>query len=188
MTGKYIKEWLSAIEERGFAGQRRNAIAWMYDTMGKDAWWPTTVWVEYEKLKGIVQKDGRAEGYNICVTKTIAAPLAQVFSAWGGQSFAKWFGDAGQSDPKVGGKISDANGNGGEYSRVREEKDLRFSWKTNGAGDQTTVDVLFADKGNGKTGLTLNHNRILSREEADGLRRAWSDAFAALKTEMESPR
>jgi uncharacterized protein YndB with AHSA1/START domain len=188
MTGKSINEWFSAIEEHGFAGQRRNAIAWMYDAMGKDAWWPTTVWVEYEKSKGIVQKDGRAEGYSICVTKTISAPLAQVYSAWGGAVFAKWFGDSGQSDTKTGGKITDAHGNGGEYLRVREDKDLRFSWKTEGRGDQTTVDVVISDKGNGKTGLLLNHNRIQSREEADGLRRAWSDAFTALKSELETAR
>ncbi len=75
-TGKSLSEWLAALEARGTDGGRRDCIQWLYNEMGrgKDIWWPTTVWVEYERSQGIVNKtDGLAEGYNICVTKVVKA-------------------------------------------------------------------------------------------------------------------
>ncbi len=184
-TGKTMKQWFDEIEKKGLEGKRREAIAWMYDAMNKDIWWPTTVWVERERAKGILQKDGKIEGYNICVTKTISAPLEKVYDSWNGDMFRNWFGDSGKSDVKEGSQIKDANGNGGEFLRVRKNKDLRFNWNSNGDGVQTVADVVFSDKGKGKTGLMLNHNRIQTRNEADSLRRAWSEAFEKLKKMLE---
>ena len=42
-----------------------------------------------------------------------------------------------------------------------------------------------ADKGKGRTGITLTHNRIQTRAEADGLRAAWGTAFDRLKSVLE---
>lgn len=53
------------------------------------------------------------------------------------------------------------------------------------AAAPTLVDVTIADKGKGKTGLTLMHQRIQNRPEADGLRNAWSQAFDRLKLHLE---
>ena len=40
--------------------------------VAKNVWWPTTIWVEYERTKGVViKKDGLIDGFNICVTTTI---------------------------------------------------------------------------------------------------------------------
>ena len=167
------------------AGKRREAISYLYDGTGrgKDLWWPTTIWVEKERREGVVQKDGRAEGYNICATKTIAAPVEAVYAAWIGEGPAAWWGDAPKVAPDA--SISDANGNVAKATRVRENKDLRYQWQTGGEGDVTGVDVAFVDKGKGKTGITLNHQRIQTREEADGLRRAWGEAFERLKKALE---
>ena len=49
----------------------------------------------------------------------------------------------------------------------------------------TQVDVQFQDKGKGKTGLLVNHTRIQTREEADGLRAAWAKALDQLKAVCE---
>jgi hypothetical protein len=46
--------------------------------------------------------------------------------------------------------------------------------------------VLFADKGKGKTGITLNHTRIQARRDADELRAGWSAALEQLKRHLES--
>ncbi len=152
----------------------------------KDAWWSTTVWVEYERAKGIVnKKDGRIEGYNICVTKTVAASVANVYSAFTmSAQLSKWFGAGVTAQAKVGGQFQDKDGNSGEFLRVRPNKELRFTW-TGGNADTTQVDVAFADKGKGKTGITLTHNRIQTRAEADGLRAAWGLAFDRLKSQLE---
>ncbi|MCZ6816427.1 MAG: DUF4287 domain-containing protein, partial [Planctomycetota bacterium] len=81
-TGKTLKQWFSQLDKRDGA-KRRESVNWLYEKQGVDAWWATTVFVEYERSKGIVnKKDGRIEGFNICVTKTVAAPVKDAYRAW----------------------------------------------------------------------------------------------------------
>lgn len=189
-TGKTLKEWFKELEGHPeFNRKRREAIQLMYDATGRgsDVWWPTTIWVEYEKSLGIVnKKDGLAEGFNICCTKTISASVADVYKAWtSAKGLATWFGSDVKAKIADKGPWSDGDGNTGEFLRVRENKDLRFTWNNSDAEAPTLVDVTFQDKGNGKTGLMLNHQRIQNRAEADGLRNAWSAAFEQLKATIE---
>lgn len=184
-TGRTLSAWLADLDARSdLKGKRQDALSWLYDGMGrgKDRWWPTTVWVVHEAGKGVVQKDGRPEGYNICVTKTVAAPVDKVFAAWHGEPFTEWFGDAGSVDADR--NITDATGNLGDAVRVRMDKDLRYKWKTAGLDVPTDLDIAFVEKAC-KTTITLTHSRIQTREEADGLRRAWIEAFVRLKELLE---
>ncbi|MBM3790025.1 MAG: hypothetical protein FJW35_06695 [Acidobacteria bacterium] len=185
-TGKTMSEWFAAIDARGGAGAgRRETINWLYEQMNKDVWWPTTVWVEFERARGIVnKKDGLAEGYNICVTKTIAAPVAEVYRAFTDPAAGQWLGLA--APAAEGTAYSDDGGNSGTWLRLRPGKDVRLKWQTAGVNTATQVDGMFADKGKGKTGITLNHQRIQTREEADGLREAWAAAFERLKARLEA--
>jgi len=180
-TGRTITGWIEALEAQGDACRtRRDATNWLAGEMGKEYWWATTVWVEMERRKGIVKKDGRAEGYNICSTKTINAPVSRVYAAFAGPGGLAWFGGTAEQDHS----LTSSEGHSGQAVRVRQDKDLRYAWQTKGSDHPTEVDVMFAEKG-GKTGITLNHNRIQTREEADGLRRAWGEALARLKSELE---
>ncbi len=189
-SGKSLKQWFSEIDSRDdLKTRRREAIQWMYDSIGtKDVWWPTTIWVEYERMHGIVnKKDGFIEGFNICVTKSIAVPPSDVFKAWtDSRSLRRWFGDSAKAKVADGSSFDDGDGHTGEFLRVRSDKDLRFSWIDPTAQAATLVDVVFQDKGNGKAGLMLNHQRIQNRPEADGLRKSWGGAFNALKSLLEA--
>lgn len=183
-TGKSIGEWIEAIEARGASPGRRETIQWLYDETGrgKDTWWPTTLWVEYERAKGIInKKDGLAEGYNICVTKTLTATVDQVYAAFTQEGQTQWLGSGGAQE---GGAYEDDGGNKGTWLRLRPGKDVRLTWTTQGIPHATQVDAAFADKGKGKLGITLNHARIQTREEADGLRRAWAEAFERLARQL----
>jgi len=125
----------------------------------------------------------RPEGYSICVTKSIAAPVEEVFSTFRGSDLS-WLGKG--TVPVEADGFKDAAGNSAVAIRVRPGKDLRYKWQTAGVPDTTDVDIAFVEKA-GKTGITLTHNRIQTREESDGLRKAWSEAFTALKTRLERP-
>lgn len=187
-TQKTMKQWFVALDEQpDLNRKRRDAITWLHAEMHKDLWWPTTIWVEYERHHGIVnRKDGRIEGFNICVTKTVAVPVSRTCSAWTDPKIVtQWLGTGCRMDLRDGGRFDDGDGHTGEFLRLRPDKDLRFSWNDALPSDVTQVDVSFADKGKGKTGITLNHQRIQTREEADGLRKAWGTAFETLKTLLE---
>ena len=160
-TGKTLDEWAEAIKANpDIADKRRDALFWISETTTRTtegAWWATTIWVEYEKRISRVQKDGRPEGYNICSTKTIAAPIEKVQKA-------------------LEGELSN-------ITRVRDGKDIRAIWQTEGKGE-TDIEVQFATTGN-KIGITVNHKRIPERDEADGARAYWSERLAAIKVALE---
>lgn len=187
-TGKTLQAWYGELDALVAKGtNRRDAIQWIHGLANKDAWWSTTIWVEYERARKIVnKKDGRIEGYNICVTKTIADSPAQVFAAMSQPAaLKKWFGDQVKASVKDQGTFEDAAGNRGEYLRIRPDKDLRFTWQNTHSAAPSQVDIALAAKGADKTAITLNHTRIQTRDEADGLRKAWGAAFDRLKSQLE---
>lgn len=187
-TGKTFAQWYSELDAQdALKLGRRKATWWMYEQGFKDDWWRTTVEVEYERARGQVKKDGLTEGYGICSTKTVAAPLADVYRAWiTPATLSEWFGSATQAQVQDGGSYSNAEGDAGKYLRVREGKDLRFTWENPAFSSRSLVDVVFEDKGKGKTGLMVNHSRIQTRPEADGLRAAWGEALGRLKALLEA--
>ena len=149
-------------------------------------WWPTTIYVEYEAHHGVKKKDGLAEGYSICATKTIKAPVDAVYKAWTNpKKFAEMFGDGGKQNVKEGGAISCKAGCKGEFLRIRPNKDLRFSWEHKGCKAPMRVDVQFQDN-KGKCLMNVMTARIQTRPEADGLRKAWGEALNRLKSICES--
>ena len=186
-TGKTLTQWYAELDtldglKLGRAGVGKHLLA-----QGVDPWWCATLVVEYEKHHGVRKKDGLFEGYTICSTKTLAAPLAQVFAAWTNPASLKvWFGPAMAADVKDGGAYTNADGDRGTFLRVRQDKDLRLTFENPAASAPTQVDVSFQGKGKGKTGLIVNHSRIQTRAEADGFRAAWAEALETLKAHCES--
>lgn len=81
-TGKTFAGWFKELDAGGFLEKgRRETVSHVYTNTGKDIWWSVTIAVEYEKSKNIKKKDGLYEGYGICATKTIAAPLERIYAA-----------------------------------------------------------------------------------------------------------
>ncbi len=185
-TGKTWAEWFAAIDEKdGLKIGRRQITSWLYDELKIDIWWCSTINMEYENHKGVKEKDGRSKGYFICSTKTIAAPVEKVYEAWASAAaLNSWFGEGNTGDVADGGMLTNTDGDRLEFKRVRPNKDLRFTYERDDV-QPTLVDVQFSDKGNGKTGLLVNHDRLQARDEADGIREAWSAALDRLKKVCE---
>lgn len=187
-TGRTLGEWIAYLDAWGAKGRGRRAISdHLFGELKVDAWWVATLNVAYEAAHGVTEKDGRAKGYCICCTKTIAAPVEYVYAAWTNlEQLRAWFG-ATALDLADGGELRDAHGNIARFKRVRPLKDLRFEWHGE-SKDASLADVTFTEKGAGRTGIVITHDRIQSREEADGLRSAWGEALSALKARMEEAR
>lgn len=181
-TGKSIQEWFAVLDAFGGPSKGRRALGnHLYADLKVDIWWVQTLNSQYEIQHGIREKDGRLKGYCICSTKTISAPLDVVYAAWATtERLDTWFSQGSTGAVEAGSEFSNADGNRGVYKRVRENKDIRFEWRGE-TGDLSIVDVAFSDKGKGKTGVLVTHDRIQSREEADGVRRAWAEALTRLK-------
>ncbi len=185
-TGKTLDQWFDELDKMNGLKQGRRAINNSLYDKKVDPWWCSTIAVEYEKHHNVRKKDGLFEGYFICSTKTIAAPVAEVYAAWtDNMKLSDWFGTATKAEVEDGGKYKNKDGDRGTFLRVRPNKDLRLSFENPAFTSPSQVDVQFQDKGKGKTGVLVNHARIQSRAEADGLRAAWADALDKLKTLCE---
>ena len=186
-TGKTLAEWYAYLDQWGAKEKgRRETGAHLYHDLKLDTWWSSAITVEYEDSRGIREKDGRLKGYNICVTKTINAPVEKVYGAWtSADQLDKWFGSGNKAKVEDGGSFENSDGNRGEYKRVRLNKDIRIAWADPSCTPGSVADVVFTPKGE-KTGLLVNHDRIQTRAEADGLREAWGEALDKLKKMVEA--
>jgi uncharacterized protein YndB with AHSA1/START domain len=185
-TGKTLDQWFAELDQVDGLKLGRREINNRLAAQQVDFWWCTTIAVEYERRHDVRKKDGLYEGYFVCATKTIAAPPAEVFKAWSnGAELSKWFGKGTKADVKDGGSFQNQDGDKGTFLRVRPDKDIRMSFENAGLSAPTQVDVQFQDKGKGKTGLLVNHTRIQTRAEADGLRAAWGQTLDQLKARCE---
>jgi uncharacterized protein YndB with AHSA1/START domain len=185
-TGKTLDQWFAELDSwDGLKKGRREINNHLYGQK-VDVWWCSTLAVEYEKRHDVRKKDGLYEGYFVCSTKTISAPVDQVFGAWStGEMLSKWFGKATSADVKDGGAYDNKDGDKGKFLRVRKNKDLRMTFENQAFSSPSQVDIQFQDKGKGKTGVLVNHTRIQTRAEADGLRSAWAEALDRLKAVCE---
>jgi uncharacterized protein YndB with AHSA1/START domain len=185
-TGKTLGEWFAELDSiDALKKGRRDSIRYMYEQKA-DAWWPTTIFVEYEKMHDVRKKDGFFEGFTVCCTKTIAASPEKVYALWTDPSrFAEWYGDNGKEEVRDGGSFSCDAGTKGTFTRVRANKDLRFTWEHPGLTGPVTIDVMFQDN-KGKCLMNVMPSRMQSRGEADGLREAWGAALNRLKALAEA--
>jgi uncharacterized protein YndB with AHSA1/START domain len=184
-TGKTLKQWFKELDKiDGLKTGRRDCTKHIQAQHG-DPWWTVTIAVEYEIRHGATKKDGNPEGYTICVTKTIKAPVAKVYKTWTNSAkFSEMFGDSAKQTVKDGGTISCKAGCKGIFKRIRPDKDLRFTWEHKGCTAPMQVDVQFQDN-KGKCLMNVMTSRIQTRAEADGLRNAWAEAMTRLKAMCE---
>jgi uncharacterized protein YndB with AHSA1/START domain len=181
-----LEQWFAELDKMDGLKMGRRAINNHLYEQKIDPWWCATIAVEYEKHHELKKKDGLYEGYFVCSTKTIGAPVKDVYQAWtNSESLSKWFGAGTKAEVKDGGTFQNKDGDKGSYSRVRENKDLRFTLENKAFAAPVMIDVQFQDKGKGKTGLLVNLQRIQNRAEADGLRNAWAEALNQLKSLLE---
>jgi uncharacterized protein YndB with AHSA1/START domain len=186
-TGKTIPQWFALMDAHGglAKGRRELGNGLLQDTHKLDPWWATTLNIEYEAKHGAKEKDGRAKGYMICPTKTIKASPEACYAAFtDAKALDRWFGPKHSLEAKEGGSLANADGNRATIRKLSPNKALKLEWTQPDAGAGTPVEVKFQPSG-AKTTVMVQHDRLQTRAEADGLRRAWGEALERLKGLLE---
>ncbi|MFO1494834.1 MAG: SRPBCC domain-containing protein [Lysobacterales bacterium] len=185
-TGKSLSEWFALIDAQGGPDLGRREIGqWLYAEMKLDPWWSATINNEYELARGVREKDGTPRGYTICATKTIKADAARCYaefadaSAWDG-----WFGSGHVLELRDGGSLTNDDGNRATIKKVNPAKNLRLIWDDADLTVPTPVEIKFSPTG-AKTTVMVTIDRLQTRAEADGYRRAWGEALDRLKQRIE---
>ena len=185
-TGKSLADWFKALDQHGgVALGRRSLSRWLLDDLKVDAWWSTTIVNEYEIALGDLAKDGRPKGYSICPTKSMKASATKCFDAFANaKALNAWFGPKHDVDLRDGGHWRNADGNRATISKVNAGKNIRMIAEDDGLSGPTPVEIKFEGKGE-KCTVMVSIERLQTRAEADGYRRAWGEALDRLKAHVD---
>jgi uncharacterized protein YndB with AHSA1/START domain len=187
-TGKSLAEWFKALDKHGGVPLgRRELSKWVEREHDVALWWATTIVNEYEIARGDLAKDGKPKGYSICPTKNIAASPKRCYDAFASATaLDAWFGPRNRIELRDGGTWSCADGNRATIRKVTAGKGIRLLAEDTGLTLPTPVDIKFTPNG-AKCTVMVAIERLQTRAEADGYRRAWGAALDALKAVIETP-
>ncbi len=188
-TGHSIAEWFKSLDRQGGVALGRRALGrWLMDDRQVDAWWATTVVNEYEIARGDLAKDGRPKGYSICPTKSIKASPRTCFTAFAtATALDAWFGPGHDLDLRAGGHWRNADGNRAIIRTINAGKNIRLIAEDEGLTLPAPVEIKFTPSAANCT-VMVSVERLQTRAEADGYRRAWGAALDRLKSVVESAR
>lgn len=185
-TGRSLAEWFAAMDAAGgIALGRRELGRWLQEQK-VDAWWGATINCEYEIARGEREKDGHARGYTICATKSVKADPARCYAMFTrAAELNRWFGSGHGADLIDGGVWQNADGNRATVKKLNADKWLKLLWEAPELTLPTPVEIKFPATGP-KTTITITIDRLQTRAEADGYRRAWGEALDRLKPLLEA--
>lgn len=186
-TGRSLDEWFALLDAFGGPGKGRREIGnHLLSTYRIDPWWVATLNIEYEAHHGLREKDGKPKGYMVCATKSIKAPAQACFDAFASaKALDGWLGSGHVLDFRDGGELRNGDGNLATLRRINPGKTIKLVWQQADAAAGTPVEVKFEPVG-AKTTVMVTHDRLQTRADADGLRRAWGGALDRLKGQLES--
>jgi uncharacterized protein YndB with AHSA1/START domain len=186
-TGKTLADWFKALDKHGgIALGRRELSKWIEHDHDVTTWWAATITNEYEIARGDLAKDGKPKGYSICPTKSINASPKKCFDAFAtGPALNAWYGPRNSIDLKESGEWRCADGNRATIRKVNAGKNIRMIAEDEGLTLPTPVEIKFTPNG-AKCTVMVAIERLQTRAEADGYRRAWSEALDRLKSVVEA--
>jgi uncharacterized protein YndB with AHSA1/START domain len=164
-TGKKWEEWFKLLDKAGARMMDHREIArYIRQNFDLTAWWAQTLSVGYEQDRGIRHKRQRGTTYAMDRSKTLAAPLAAVWTAW--------------DDPETRGRwLPEATF---EVRSATTHKVIHLNWP-----DGTRVTAAFSEK-DGKTKVVVTHAKLEANADATRMHTYWSEALARLKAIVES--
>jgi hypothetical protein len=165
-TGRGWEEWFDLLDEWGAADRPHREIArWVAQEHGVDGWGAQAVTVSYERARGLRAVGEHADGFAITASKTVAVRVDRLYEAFVDESLReRWL-------PGV--ELH-------ERTSVKP-RSARFDW----GGGETRVIVSFTEKGEEKSAVALQHERLADAAEAERMKAYWRGRVAALKEVLE---
>ena len=172
-TGRGWEEWFDLLDAWGAADRTHTEIArWVATEHATRGWYAQGVAVGYERASGRRAVGQYADGFRISATKTVDASVDRLYDAFLDESIRRlWLPDGGLH-------VRTAN-----ESTAAKSKTARFDW-----GDGATrVTVFFVPKDDGRSTVSIQHERLDDAGEAERMKSFWRGRVAALKELVEAP-
>ena len=164
-TRKGWREWFALLDRAGAkAMDHKGIVAVVGKVRGVSGWWQQTITVAYERARGLRRKYETTTGFNAGGSKTVAAPISDVFDAWVDSARQSvWLG----APPP-------------EVRTALPPRSLRLTWH-----DGTRVNVGFSAKGANKAQIAVSHERLPNARAAEKYRKFWKEALLRLQHAVE---
>ena len=158
-TGRGWNEWIAILDDWGAVERPHGEIAThLGEAHGLPGWWAQQVTVGYERARGLRDVgQRRGGGYDANATKTVNVPVERLYEAFLALDLPL------------------------SVRTTQPNRSARFDWE-----DGTTrVIVGFEAKGEAKSTVAVQHERLPDAESAERTKREWRERLAALKNDLE---
>lgn len=158
-TGRTWAEWVRVLDAANAAEKPHREIALYVSSHGTPDWWSQTVTVGYERIRGLrAIGQRRGGGFEASKSRTFNVPVARLYKAF--------------ADARLRHKWLDVE------ATVRSSsapKRVRLAWP-----DGTSVQVGFTSKGEAKSMVAIQHEKLPDRAAADAMKKMWGGYFDRL--------
>jgi hypothetical protein len=164
-TGRTWNEWTALLDKAGAKSWPHAEIAlWLHKKHQVNDWWCQMVTVGYEQATGRRVKNQKNDGFEISVSKTISAPVANAFEAWKDATVREqWL-------PRTPLSVRKAT----------PHKSIRIIW-----ADETNVSVNFWPKGPLKCQVVPQHGKLPDAATAEKMKTFWNEKLETLRVFLE---
>ena len=165
-TGHGWRHWLALLDEWGAAGRTHTEIArWLAAEHGVPGWWAQSVTLGYERARGLRAPGQNPDGFRVSASKTVAVPVERLWEAWADDALReRWLPGAGLS-----------------VRTATAPKRARYDWEDG----STRVIVGFTARADGRSTVTLSHERLPDADTAEEMKAWWRERLATLKALLE---
>lgn len=165
-TGKTWKEWFALLDKAGAKRMTHQEIVNLLNEKHHvGPWWGQMVTVTYEQQSGLRQNYQKPDGFQISVSRTIKAPLAQLYKSFAAESARnEWLNESGLV-----------------VRKSTPNKSIRATW----SDKKTSLEINFYPKDTNKTQVVVQHSKLPNAAAATRMKTYWAKALDRLQSHSE---
>ena len=160
-TGCTWERWVKALDyAKAYTWTHREIAQHVHEKYKVPGWWAQSVTVGYERIKGLRAVGQRRDGsFEANKSRTFSVPLVRLYRAFhDARTRAQWL-------PGVELTVRTAT----------RGKSMRITWP-----DRTSVAVGFSGRGQGKSQVAVQHEKLADRAAQVRMKQYWAERLDAL--------
>jgi hypothetical protein len=165
-TGKTWHEWFDILSSGSTKSMSHQDMATFLDRQyGLSDWWCQIILNAFEQHTGTIEQRQRPEGCEISVSKTFPVEVKVLYEYWSSvEKLSRWLQESGL-----------------KVITFTRNRSIRAHW-----GDgKSRLSVDFYPKGNDSSQVVIQHARLGSLEEAEGMQTFWKNQLSRLDRLLE---
>ncbi len=162
-TGRSWPQWFEALDAAGAADLDHRGIVERTVELGGGEWWAQMISVAYEQARGKRVLHQKSDGFAVSASRTLGVPVERVYDAVVNDELRPtWLPEP----------VS--------ITRQTAGKSVRLRWS-----DGSRISVNLYPKAEGRTQVTVQHERLPDAETASTMKQRWADALDSLRARLE---